>query len=84
MARHRRRYFVAIPNGLGPRRLLHLKWKPTPDLYSHSFSTVIGPFRTREAAELSLHTFGEAGLNLPVRALERVARLHNADHLRAA
>jgi hypothetical protein len=51
MARHRRRFYVAYPNGPGPRQVLALKHTPSPDVFSFSHRAIVGPFRTFQAAQ---------------------------------
>lgn len=53
MAKHRKRYYVGVPNGRAPRTLFGLKFTPTPDLFGFSFSQVLGPFRTHAGADLA-------------------------------
>lgn len=71
MARQRKRFYVGIPNGYGPSRVLSLKHTPTEALYGFLFRDVVGPFRTSAAAQRAKRS-GRAILGVPVRELERV------------
>jgi len=45
----RKRFYVGFING-GARQILSLRTTPSKDVYQHSYSNIIGPFKTYNEA----------------------------------
>jgi hypothetical protein len=72
MAKHRKRFYVGVPNGQGERQVFALKFTPTADVFGFLFSRVLGPFRTFTGADLARRSPGLT-YGLTVRQIEAIA-----------